>query len=1296
MKKQRNRKFWAVILSAALFVTQLSTVALAKNSVPEDGSIAAFAALPGSVKKQTVTIGTELSELNLPDTVTATIYHVIEDTVIPDKDNTEDESDDSSIASPSDADDSVSGNHAGDSSETDSGEIVTTVTTTTEEIPVFWDSEPAYDGDTVGGYVFTAQVDGYILSRGVKLPRITATVSTDSVENPAEKPTEEPLPCTKTEGCTLEDGHEGDCVTSPLVNDGLVKTITGWTFVDDENLNEGELALPGVSMDNQADFDTVVSMLPTQISASFEGGTNPATVDIIGWSCPDYVQDEDGNWPLADGYTFTAELPDGYACDPPPSVRVTLGGISLLTINDRYTVGDLVYQETGPKTVQLIGLADPGFTGTVRVPAQISSGGKTYKVTGIGSHAFEGSGITGLDLSNADNLTRVGSDAFGYCTSLTGTVHIPAGVTEIGDTAFLQSTITGLDLSGAGNLTGIGSGAFMNCLSLTGTVRIPAGVTEIGSYAFQESGITGLDLSGAAGLTRIGEDAFWCCVSLTGTVHIPAGVTEIGNTAFLRSGITGLDLSGAASLTRIGSKAFNNCGSLTGTVRIPAEVTEIGDGAFDSSGITGLDLSGAAGLTRIGTYAFWKCHALTGTVFVPATVTEIGTDAFLNSNITGFIAENNMVAALLMNSRVDANKITLSGGGAPNIPPIVTLRQGNLLYRVTGTSTVSVIGLAPGAVGSLDIPAQVTDSNGTTYQVTEIEPYAFENKASITGLNLRDASNLTRIGEGAFSICRNLTGTVRISGSVTEIGRNAFASSGITGLDLSGATGLTVIERSAFSHCGSLTGTVDIPAGVTEIGAYAFQNTDITGLNLSKAAGLTKIEPSSFDSCRNLTGTVAIPAGVSEIGAYAFLTTGITRLDLSRAAGLTDIGEWAFYGCRGLTGKVDIPASITVIGTEAFQNTGITEAFIQGRLKSIGARAFPPNIPIHCSDPHTQLLVNEALQNENIPTASWDGQSDIPPGAVVTVDGDITINQNVTIGDGAKVTIVAGVTVTMESDAVITVGPDGTLDSDPGATLNGSGTIVIEQGGKLNGTMGSGITVTYRVTVVNGNVTNGDGTGKFPAGAQVSVTASPAPAGQVFDKWTSQDGVSFDNAASASTTFIMPAKAVTVMATYKNSGGGSSTGGSSYTNPDILRGVWMQTDTGIWMFRQTNGAYAKNRWGIVDGQWYYFDGDGKMLIGWQWIGNQWYYLHTEETARTKAGMKEGAMASGWHFDPVYQKWFYLDASGAMVTGWREIDGKWYYFNPVSDGQRGIMYTDAWIDGWYVDENGIWNGEAKKD
>ena len=27
----------------------------------------------------------------------------------------------------------------------------------------------------------------------------------------------------------------------------------------------------------------------------------------------------------------------------------------------------------------------------------------------------------------------------------------------------------------------------------------------------------------------------------------------------------------------------------------------------------------------------------------------------------------------------------------------------------------------------------------------------------------------------------------------------------------------------------------------------------------------------------------------------------------------------------------------------------------------------------------------------------------------------------------------------------------------------------------------------------------------------------------------------------------------------------------------------------------------------------------------------------------------------------------------MKTGWVQIDGKWYYFNPVSDGTRGMMF-----------------------
>ena len=75
------------------------------------------------------------------------------------------------------------------------------------------------------------------------------------------------------------------------------------------------------------------------------------------------------------------------------------------------------------------------------------------------------------------------------------------------------------------------------------------------------------------------------------------------------------------------------------------------------------------------------------------------------------------------------------------------------------------------------------------------------------------------------------------------------------------------------------------------------------------------------------------------------------------------------------------------------------------------------------------------------------------------------------------------------------------------------------------------ITLTKRYAVT---VKNGTGGGKYMAGESVTVGADAAPTGQEFDKWTSEDGVTFADATSATTTFTMPAKAVTVTANYKS------------------------------------------------------------------------------------------------------------------------------------------------------------------
>ncbi|NMA46381.1 MAG: hypothetical protein GX945_07460, partial [Lentisphaerae bacterium] len=68
----------------------------------------------------------------------------------------------------------------------------------------------------------------------------------------------------------------------------------------------------------------------------------------------------------------------------------------------------------------------------------------------------------------------------------------------------------------------------------------------------------------------------------------------------------------------------------------------------------------------------------------------------------------------------------------------------------------------------------------------------------------------------------------------------------------------------------------------------------------------------------------------------------------------------------------------------------------------------------------------------------------------------------------------------------------------------------------------------YLVTVESGS-----GSGSYYAGATVEIIADAAPVGKEFSGWTSTDGVTFAKANATTTTFVMPAKAVTVTANYR-------------------------------------------------------------------------------------------------------------------------------------------------------------------
>lgn len=107
-------------------------------------------------------------------------------------------------------------------------------------------------------------------------------------------------------------------------------------------------------------------------------------------------------------------------------------------------------------------------------------------------------------------------------------------------------------------------------------------------------------------------------------------------------------------------------------------------------------------------------------------------------------------------------------------------------------------------------------------------------------------------------------------------------------------------------------------------------------------------------------------------------------------------------------------------------------------------------------------------------------------------------------------------------------------------------------------------------------------------------------------------------------------------------------------------GQWVLDSVG-WWYQYADGTYPKDANVTIDGKRYAFDENGYMRTGW---------IKYDTGARIV--------------------WRYADASGAWVSGWRQIDGKWYYFSLGGD-----MAANTWVDGkYYVDASGAWADKSK--
>jgi len=154
-----------------------------------------------------------------------------------------------------------------------------------------------------------------------------------------------------------------------------------------------------------------------------------------------------------------------------------------------------------------------------------------------------------------------------------------------------------------------------------------------------------------------------------------------------------------------------------------------------------------------------------------------------------------------------------------------------------------------------------------------------------------------------------------------------------------------------------------------------------------------------------------------------------------------------------------------------------------------------------------------------------------------------------------------------------------------------------------------------------------------------------------------------------------------------------------------------------WAFVLNNGERITDGWanvrnsGTAQAATFHFNSEGALDSGWflDRTTDAWYFLSTAHDGWF------GRMLTGWHHDEQDGNWYYLNQfSGTMMLGWQKIGGQWYYLTPANqhqtwtfnEGSRRWEYTnrdgrplgalyanETTPDGYLVDENGVWIRET---
>ena len=427
-----------------------------------------------------------------------------------------------------------------------------------------------------------------------------------------------------------------------------------------------------------------------------------------------------------------------------------------------------------------------------------------------------------------------------------------------------------------------------------------------------------------------------------------------------------------------------------------------------------------------------------------------------------------------------------------------------LLNSITRTASLEVdgktINLKPGNhtllidTSANDANYALTVKNGGKILLSGPGTGAFNVKGRDGGIRILGANSeaavnhVTVTGEGAAAIYMYGSGNALDGGKITVNGN-------ITA-DARRTTAISVNAKN---------GTVTVNGNITA-GQTGVQTATNAGTTVTVNGNITIADPSSQN-----------PAQLKGIQANGLTSVTVTGDVTVRGVNCT--GVYAYGGTIRVGG--DVVSSGT--GAKAVPNSsyGNGTVTIDGSLSA--------------GSPFIVVGDSEKSAGENtIPTTNT-GYLTYTDGRSVVWIGSAADTHRLTVQNGTGSGLYsAGTSVNITANA-----PAQGKVFDKWTTDNG-GSFGNANSASTTFTMPSGavtVTATYKdapVTTYLLTVVNGTGGGTYTADAQVSITANAPAQGKVFDKWLTDNGGSFGNANSASTTFIMPSGAVTVTATYKD------------------------------------------------------------------------------------------------------------------------------------------------------------------